>query len=207
MRGHSLLIASLVLMSSLTLAGCGRNPVAPVSGIVDGGATSFAGIQTDDPPAPNENQAGIVGSVQLAAGEPGTVQAGRFRLVIPAHALRMDAVITLRQPDPDVMQVVFDITPEAANKFSQPVTLIADCSTDTIEELEGETFFWWQGGWQVAPVTALDRSQRTLSAFAKDLTNAKVQGAKRGPRAVQEEIAGPDGGGSGGGDDGDILGR
>ena len=48
---------------------------------------------------------------------------------------------------------------------------------------------------------------KVLSAFAKDLTNAKVQGAKRGPHAVQEEIAGPDGGGSGGGDDGDILGR
>lgn len=207
MRSHALSIASLVLLSSLMLAGCGRNPVSPASGIVDGGSTSFAGIQIDEPPLPNENQAGVVGSVALGAGQSGSVQAGRFRLVIPAHALRMDAVITLRQPDPDVMQVVFDITPAAANKFSQPVTLIADCSNDSVEELEGETFYWWQGGWQVAPMTSLDRNQRTLSAFAKDLSNAKVQGAKRGPHAVQEEIAGPDGGGSGGGDDGDILGR
>lgn len=180
MRRVSFLLPMLLLVA-LTATSCSTNPVAPaVADPMQDGAGTNGGIQIDDTPTGIEGQGGIVGSTALALGQAGTVRAGRFTLVIPKHALKQAATITLRQPDPEVMEVEFEITPASANRFARPVMLIADCSDDSLNEVQGETIYWHNGGWQQAASVVLDRTQRTLHARTHKLSNAKVDERAKG---------------------------
>lgn len=205
MRGHSLNIAAIVLLSAFTLTSCSRSPLAPEVA-TDPANTSFAGIQIDDTPGGIEAEGGIYTTAQLTEKDGGVIQVGRFKLIVPAHALRMDATITLRQPKVDEMFVQFIVTPAAASRFSQPVTLVADCSNDTVEELQNENMYWLDGGWDSAPMTSLDTNQRSLSARTNKLGNsAKVEGGKKAAR-VDNNVPEP-GTGDGGDGGGEVFGR
>lgn len=169
----------LIVLVAFTATSCSKSPLAPT---VADGTTAMGGIQIDDPPVGIEGQAGLVGSTTFALGEGGTVQAGRFRLLVPKNALRQAATITLRQPDPDVLQVEFEVTPASANHFAGQVTLIADCSNDPLYEVQGETLYWNHGAWTEAAGVVLDRAHRTLQTKSHSLTNAKVDARQRSDR-------------------------
>lgn len=180
MRRVSFLLPALLLVA-LSATSCSTNPVAPtVADLSKDGASTNGGIQIDDTPTGIDGQGGVVGSTVFALGQAGTVRAGRFTLVIPKHALKQAATITLRQPDPNVMQVEFEVTPASANRFARPVTLIADCSDDPLAEVQGETIYWNNGNWQQAAGVVLDRTQRTLHARTHKLSNAKVDERAKG---------------------------
>jgi hypothetical protein len=169
------------MIVALSSTSCSKSPVSPAltDPSTDGAGTN-GGIQLDDPPAGVDGQGGMVGSTTFAIGQSGTVRAGRFTLVIPKNALRQAAIITIRQPDPNVMQAEFEVSPASANRFARPVTLIADCSNDPLSEVQGETIYWKNGNWQQATAVKLDREQRTLHARTHKLSTAKVDERTKG---------------------------
>ncbi len=180
MRRVSFLLPTILIVA-FTATSCSMNPVAPkASDLAQDGAGVYGGIKLDDTPGDVGGQGGVVGSTTFALGQAGTVHAGRFTLVIPKGALRQAATITLRQPDPNAMQVEFEITPASANRFARPVTLIADCSNDPLSEVQNETIFWNTGAWQQAAGVALDKAHLTLSARAHKLSTAKVDARTKG---------------------------
>src|SRR5439155_9728316 len=125
-------VSALLLFAALAavLTSCSRMPTAPSADSPSGrGSTNQAIGQVEDPPPPPvAGQGGFVNSIALAEGEGGSITAGRFTLVIDKNSLTMPARITMLQPDPNVMQVEFEITPPEANQFKTPVQLVADCS-------------------------------------------------------------------------------
>jgi len=178
----------LLLIAGFTITSCSMNPVAPGSTLDSrSGAGTLGGIQVDDPPVGIEGQGGLVGSALFEAGKAGTIQVGNFTLIVAEHSLREDARITLRQPDPDVMQVEFEVTPASANQFFQPVELVADCSDDALAEVEDETVYWNRGAWEHASTVVLNRSHRTLHARTHKLWTARVDHDSHAPKSREED--------------------
>ena len=176
-------IPLLMLFAALAavLTSCSRIPTAPGADapLAPGSANQAVG-QVGDPLPPIEGQGGLVNSITLPVGVGGTVKAGRFTLVIHKNSLRMGATVSVIQPDPDVMQVEFQVTPAAANDFQVPVQLVADCSNDPISTVENETLYWWDGQWQEASAVSLDHTARSLTAHTHRLTNGKVTNRGQG---------------------------
>ena len=168
----------LVLFAALAaaLTSCSRIPTAPSADSPSGRGSSNQAIgQVEDPPPPPvSGPGGLVNSIALVEGEGGSITAGRFTLVIDKNSLTMPARITMMQPDPDVMQVEFEITPPEANNFKTPVQLVADCSNDTLDHVVDETMFWWDGQWQEAPSTSVFHADRTITAHAHQLSNGRI---------------------------------
>src|SRR5262249_46906101 len=166
MKSTRVVLVLLAAAAAFGLVGCSKAPTAP---IVKPGATPNV-IQEGDPGAPGDGRGGAVGDAFIPGGEPGLVKAGRFKLVIPRNALKMDAHIVLIQPDPDAMNVEFEVTPVAANDFQVPVTLIADCSDEKASDVQNESLWWWDaGGWQPAHPSVADVAQKTLTTHTKSL--------------------------------------
>lgn len=182
------LMLPVFLIAASTLTSCSTNPVSPVSALdTHSGAGTLGGIQIEDPPSGIEGQGGLVGSAMFEAGKPGTITVGDFTLIIAEHSLREDARITLRQPDPDVMQVEFEVSPASANQFYQPVELVADCSDDLLSEVEDETVYWNRGNWEHASTVVLNRSQRSLHAKTHKLWTARVDHDNHAPNHREED--------------------
>ena len=168
-------VFALLAVLAAVLTSCSRIPTAPSTDAqLDRGSANQAIGQVDDNPPPIQGQGGIVKSITLPVGVGGTLTAGRFTLVIHKNSLKMGATLTVIQPDPDVMQVEFEVTPAAANDFQVPVQLVADCSNDPLAHVEQETLYWWDGQWQEASSVSLDHATRSLTAHAHHLSNGKV---------------------------------
>lgn len=170
-------ILVLVLFAALAaaLTSCSRLPTAPGADTQLGrGSANQAIGQVDDTPPPIEGQGGLVNSISLEEGVGGTLTTGRFTLVIDKNSLTMPTRITMIQPDPDVMQVEFEITPPEANYFKTPVQLVADCSNDPLDQVMDETMYWWDGAWQEAPATSMYHADRTITAHAHQLSNGRI---------------------------------
>jgi hypothetical protein len=166
MKSNRVVFVLLAAAAAIGLVGCSTAPTAPV---VKPGANPSI-VQEGDPGAPGDGRGGAVGDAFIPGGAPGIVKAGRFKLIFPKNALKMDAHIVLIQPDPDAMKVEFEITPAAANDFQVPVTLIADCSDEKASNVENEALWWWDaGGWQPAHPSVADVAAKTLTTHAKSL--------------------------------------
>jgi hypothetical protein len=80
----------------------------------------------------------------------------------------------MSQPDPNVMQVEFTVTPADANNFQVPLKLVADCSNEAPSIVQGETISWWNGMWVDADKKTVTNDGVTIMATCKALTSAKV---------------------------------
>jgi hypothetical protein len=177
-------VALLIAAVAAALTGCSRLPTAPAANaaLARGSNPDFIG-QVDDIPPPIQGQGGLVKSITLAVGESGVLTNGRFKLVIHKNSLKMPATIAMIQPDADAMQVEFEFTPPQANDFQVPVQLVADCSDDPPARVISETMYWWDGQWQEASASSLERHERTITAHAHQLKRAKL--ALRGKGSAQ----------------------
>jgi len=180
MRRTSLSVLLLIAALAAALVGCSRMPTAPTAAARSGAGSSI--IKIDDVPPPIVPGADNV--ITLGVGDEGQVSSGRFRLVVHKNSLKMQATIRVLQPDPNVMQVMFEITPPEANDFQVPVQLEADCSNEPLDLVKNETFYWWDGGWNIADAVSLDHASRTITVHDHSLRNGMVD-AVPGAELVQ----------------------
>ena len=181
MRRTPIHILMLVAAMAAALTGCSRIPTAPgpesaaasSAALAPGSAPAVIG-QVDDPLPPGTSGDGGFNTVTLAVGEAGLIQSGMFMLVIHKNSLKMPATIRMVQPDPNVMEVRFEVTPAAANDFQVPVRLVADCSNQSLDTVRSETTYWWDGQWTEAPKQSVSHNNYVIIAGCKALQNAKI---------------------------------
>jgi hypothetical protein len=169
---------TLVLAATVAaLTGCSRIPTAPSPETSAAVAPASAPVvlgQVDDPHAPGELGTSGLDTITLDVGQSGAVRAGRFTLFFHKNSLKMPATITMSQPDPNVMQVEFTITPAAANDFQVPVKLVADCSGQPQATIDTDTAYWWDGMWVEADRKTVSQVGNTIVAQCQTLTTAKI---------------------------------
>jgi hypothetical protein len=175
MRRTSIHATLFFAAMAAALTGCSNLPTAPKTDtmLAPGSAPVVIG-QTDDPHAPGDLGTSGLGTMTLDVGQSGAVRAGRFTLFVHKNSLKMPATITVSQPDLNVMQAEFTITPEAANDFQVPVKLVADCSGQPQATIDNETTFWWDGMWNEAPRQTVSQIGTTIVAQCNTLTLAKI---------------------------------
>ena len=66
-------------------------------------------------------------SKDIDGSKGGSIDNGRFTLIVPPGAFTGIATVTILVPNPTVMQCQLTITPPEANHFAIPVQLVADC--------------------------------------------------------------------------------
>jgi len=93
----------------------------------------------------------------------------------------MKAHIVIIQPDPDQLNVSFEITPPEANNFLQPVTLVADLSRDADVDVLTKQLFWLNGDWVAAHPSVASAVTKTIQTSAKHLEPCMIgdKGVKR----------------------------
>jgi hypothetical protein len=175
---HILLLAAAM---AAALTGCSQLPTAPRSetaaattAMAAPGSAPMVIGQVDDPAPPSASGGGGFNTVSLAVGEGGSVQYGNFTLVIHKNSLKMPATIKIVQPDPNVMEAHFEVTPAAANDFQVPVRLVADCSNQPLDTVKNETIFWWNGQWVDATKQNVTHNNYVLISGCKSLSDVKV---------------------------------
>jgi hypothetical protein len=179
MRRTPFNITLLLAAMAAALTGCSQLPTAPRPETLAPAAaaptsTPVVISQTDDPHPPGELARSGVDTITLDVGQSGAVRAGRFTLLIHKNSLKQPATIIMSQPNPNVMQVEFTVTPAAANDFQVPLKLVADCSNDSPSIVQGETISWWNGMWVEADKKTVTNDGVTIVATCKTLTTAKV---------------------------------
>ena len=180
MRSVSLRSALLLTALTVFLAGCSRSPVSPDNArLAPGGAGTLGGIQTDDPPSPDQGRPGATAAIRLAVGESGVVKAGRFTLFIHKNTLNVPATFSLWVANPEAMQVDVEVMPPVANDFQVPSHLTADLNDRPELNMADQTMYYWSGGWDVPEDITVDGSARTVTADMKSLTRCMVGATQR----------------------------
>jgi hypothetical protein len=133
MRRTPIHVTLVLAAMAAALTGCSQLPTAPrpetlAPAVVSPESAPVVISQTDDPHPPGELGRSGLDTITLDVGQSGAVRAGRFTLFIHKNSLKQPATIVMSQPDPNVMQVEFTVTPADANDFQVPVKLVADCS-------------------------------------------------------------------------------
>jgi hypothetical protein len=166
-------VTLFVAALAAALTGCSKMPTAPSVDTSLARDHSAPGIlQMPDLPPPVEG--GFSNAITIGVGDEGTIVAGNFSLVIHKNSLKMPATIKIMQPDPNVLQATFEVTPPEANDFQVPVQLQATCANSTLAEAMAETVYWWDGGWAVAGNVSLDHKALIFSSKTNALSNVKV---------------------------------
>jgi hypothetical protein len=179
MRRTPIHVTLVLAAMAAALTGCSQLPTAPrpetlAPAVVSPESAPVVISQTDDPHPPGELGRSGLDTITLDVGQSGAVRAGRFTLFIHKNSLKQPATIVMSQPDPNVMQVEFTVTPADANDFQVPLKLVADCSNEAPSIVQGETISWWDGMWVDADKKTVTNDGVTIVAQCKTLTNAKV---------------------------------
>ena len=175
MRSSSLPLLICFGALAVVSASCSQLPTAPnVDATLARDGSIAEIIRTGDPEAPTGGRSGAIGSITLVPGEGGTLQAGNFTVIFHKNSLQEGATVRVIQPDPDVMEVEFEVTPESANDFKVPVKIIADCSKDSPEAFQNETMYEWDGQWQEATSVSVDATALSLTTHVRQLRKGRV---------------------------------
>lgn len=109
----------------------------------------------------------------------GTLQVGRFTLVVPPLAFSGSATISINVPDASQMKVELNIFPASANHFRLPVVLSSNVSgavLPLISELETVWFDELAGVWRPVPGSAVNVAGLTVYAPLYHFSTYGVQG-------------------------------
>ena len=173
MRRTAAHVTLFIAALAAALTGCSKMPTAPSLDPTPARDNSTPGIlQMPDTPPPVEG--GFSNKITLGVGDEGTIVVGNFSLVIHKNSLKMPATIKIDQPDPNVLEATFEVTPPEANDFQVPVQLQATVANATLAEAMGETVYWWNGDWAVAGNVSLDHKALIFSSKTNVLSNVKV---------------------------------
>ena len=175
MRRTSIHVTLILAAMAAALTGCSRIPTAPntEAALAPDNASVLIG-HVDDPVPPVEAGDGRINTVVLGMGQAASLQAGRFTLMIHKNSLKVPATISMVQPNPDVMEVEFVVTPASANDFQVPLKLVADCSNESPDTVNGETVLWWDGAWTAAAKQTISNDGVTITAMSHTLTKAML---------------------------------
>jgi len=142
----------------------------------------------DCDPAPSFVQVPII-STQLSASKTlvgavgGTVQVGRFTLIVPPGAIQGTATITVQIPDPSVMRCDLSIAPASANGFKVPVLLVGNLlGAKDLDPLNVGTL-WYdpaRGCWVSVPGALFDPSLSLLRTPLWHFSKYGIQDGKAG---------------------------
>ena len=174
MRPSSL--PSILLLGILTafLTGCSRNPVAPLTTSMPGGA-QMSGIQVDDTPSDVGGGAPTIVTAQVLPTEEGRLSVGRFTLDLHKNTLRMPATITMRVESEDAMAVEIAISPAEANDFQVAADLTASMIDQPNADLQNLTILEWDGtAWQDVVETSPHTNRGNLVAKMKHVATSSV---------------------------------
>ncbi len=175
MRRSSLLSVLLLGTLAVFLTSCSRNPVAPITTSMNGGAGSAAGIQTDDVPTDVNGGTPAIVTAQILPTEQGRLTVGRFTLDLHKNTLKMPATITMSVATEDAMDVQILVEPAEANDFQVAAELTADMSDRPNADLQNLTIFEWDGAaWQDVE-TSPHTNQGNLVAKLKHAKTSSVQ--------------------------------
>ena len=166
------------------LFGCGHAPTAPLvdspSALAKPGASSASlapapgpiGLPPTDPgsagpsDAPDPPTATQVNSTTTVNGAAGRALAlAHVQLIVPKHAYRGRADISITEPDPNRLEAHLAITPAEKNHFAQPVTIVFDaagCGEDC-RLMQIQWFDTQHNAW-VAIESSIDVANGTISA-------------------------------------------
>jgi len=134
-RTRSTYFAGVLIVSLAALTGCGHAPTAPLldSSIAQAGPQVAAfGPSREDPgstpieplDAPTTTQVVSTTSVNGAVGK--SIDLGNVHLVIPKHAFRGKADVTVTVPDPTKLEARLSISPADKNRLYKPLLLQFD---------------------------------------------------------------------------------
>jgi hypothetical protein len=171
-------LSAAVLIGALALTGCSRNPVAPQVVVpTDPSATLGRGIQTDEPEAPQGGEAGMVGTIHVEAMGAGVLTVGRWTLTIHKNSHIDPAMISMTIRDPQAMEVEIQVSPASANVFQVPIELVANCTDQTNLIMDDQAIFFFNEGWEQAPVVTVQEGSMLIKAKSSQLSNAMVSSA------------------------------
>ncbi len=172
----------LLLLAAL-VAGCSQLPTAPTVGPSASGVTTVAPhLDEPDSPATTVEAPAVLSAESSRSLTPllgGTVRAGQFRVIVPPGALRMPAVVKLRQADLSKREVQLEITPASANGFLVPVLLVADCSDMSARLLSVQTIYWWNptaARWEAVVGAQVNLLGKSVSVPLWHFSTYKVDG-------------------------------
>lgn len=172
-----------VAVAVAVISGCGRTPTSP---LVDSPASSSltkpgaagAGVQptpgpvtppttdpvpADAPDAPTATTVNATTNVNGATGK--SLSLGHVRLLVPKHAYRGKADITITEPDPARLEAHLTISPADKNRFFQPVVLTFDAAAvgEDCRMMQVLQFDSAKNAWVEIPST-VDELNGTISA-------------------------------------------
>jgi hypothetical protein len=182
-----------VAVAVAVISGCGRTPTsplvdAPASSSLTKPAATSTGIQptpgpvtppTTDPnpaDAPDAPTATTVNSTTNVNGASGkSLALGHVRLVVPKHAYRGKADITITEPDPTRLEARLAITPADKARFQVPLTLIFDAAAcgEDCRMMQVVRFDSAANAWVEIP-SSVDAANGTLSASITQLGRFKA---------------------------------
>ena len=173
---------SIALAATLFVVGCSSLPTSPTT-TRDGAAPSSFGFDPPQPEPTSDPAPALITSVSqsvfVRARIGGVVKAGDFSVIIPPLALKGDAIVTVRQPDPSKPEVQLSVTPETRNGFLLPVVLVADCSEHLDRSLLAVSYIsWWdpaKDAWVRVPQCSVSVLGETVQAPLWHFSNYRVE--------------------------------
>lgn len=101
---------------------------------------------------------GLTASTVIDGAVGGSLQCGRWTVIVPPRAYLGSATIMMAIPNPRVMQCSLDISPARCNAFLVPVRLVADCKDGSAasQDLTLSVFNPLTGLWSPVPGSTTD---------------------------------------------------
>src|SRR6266487_2811207 len=182
-------LAAAAALGIALVAGCSTEPTAPVTGSPSSGTfthPSFVVVPKQAAPATagDAQWPAAVTVTQTVSGQAGgTVEAGRFRVVVPPGAFGGSAAITISVPNPGVMRCDLSIDPISKNKFRVPVILQANCQGGAAGNAQNLAIAWFDpalNAWSVVDGSSVDETSWTVQAGLAHFSQYSVVDTKAG---------------------------
>jgi hypothetical protein len=181
--------AALALVALMSIAGCSTLPTSPRPEVTPhdrsaAPAASAPAVELAEPTGLLPDPTAAISVTRVIIGSiGGRITAGNFTVVIPPLAVLGTVSVKVTQPDASKPYVDLSILPDAANSFRIPVTLVANASPMTRDNLAKAYISWFNpatGRWEPKP-SKVDLERRTVSCPLQHFSTYRVEsGSKAG---------------------------
>jgi len=192
MRSYTRLVFPLLLIGlvAASVFGCGKLPTAPSSVQTSAAPTVSTSAQ---PEGLLSGVGGIVNTLiglivrvlNLVGSLGGSLNNGRWHVVVPAGAVDGNATIALGVPNTSSPDCKLEIWPSDKNHFSVPVRLTVNCSSVLSDQLRNYVIYWYNPTtktWVEVSGSTVDLTHKTVSAPLQHFSGYSVgpKGGKAG---------------------------
>ena len=183
---HTLMLGGALLLAIAAFSGCATAPVTAPPPAPEPAEPEFVRVEAvavDSAGQPLPVQSRTV-TARIDGGKGGSLTNGRFDLEVPAGAWEGEMTVTLKVPDPALMQCQITIDKPEANHFKVPVLLYGHCdnavSVDSSEEMVFVCQDEMTGEWQKVEGSSSTATTGTVSAALPHFSNYGVVQGKAG---------------------------